>query len=103
MTTKQNPEVPMAPVAQSKDLKQPAAASSFGGNPVGEEIAAAIRKYYQGFASDKYEDAVALMLPGMTVYPPYGALLQLPSQQAAMELYKQIHSLGFHQADVPIN
>jgi ketosteroid isomerase-like protein len=93
----------MAPAAQTEDANPPISAKPFGGAPAGEEIAAAIRKYYQGFANDKYEDAVELMLPGMTVYPPFGTLLQLPSQQAAMELYKQMHDLGFHQADVPAN
>jgi ketosteroid isomerase-like protein len=91
--SKESPDAPMANAAPTEP---------FGGNPAGEEIAAAVRKYYQAFASDKFEDAVALMLPGMTVYPPYGTLLQLPSQQAALQLYDHIHGLGFHQADSPV-
>ena len=75
----------------------PAASQPFGGAPAGEEIIAVINKYYASLATHNYENAVALMQPGMRVFTPFGKLMHLPNDaQIVIQIYKQLQAQGFH-------
>ncbi len=75
----------------------------FGGMPAGEEIIAVVKKYYISLAASNYEDAVALMQPGMRVFTPFGKLLHLPNDaQVVIQIYKQLQAQGFRMAYTPL-
>lgn len=79
-------------------------AKPFAGVPAGAEVEAAVREYYISLAEDNYENVVALMLPGMTVYTPYGPLMTVPQDTGlVLAIYKQIHPQGFHINYTPKN
>jgi formylglycine-generating enzyme required for sulfatase activity len=72
---------------------------------IGEDIVNAVKKYHRDFSAGRFEDAIAVMAPGMTVYSPHGVLQEVPRDkrelQEFVQTYKDIHAQGFRTQTTP--
>jgi ketosteroid isomerase-like protein len=61
-----------------------------------DEVIAAVRKYYKDMADSNYDAAAEVMMPGMTVFSPYGVLQKSPADTGVVAgRDKQLHAQGF--------
>jgi sulfatase modifying factor 1 len=68
-----------------------------------KEIEAAILEFHKYFANGQYEEAIKIMGPRMSVYPPGGGSPQLvpDDRSSLMPLYHELHGRGLRQMLVP--